>query len=359
MERNFINSIRTIYNALEDDMSKDIYINRLNYLLTGDWSYVQKYVKIGHPLIPCRNEKQEEEFLKLLPADGSVAFYGTGRFSRKLVPYLKRASFCVLFTDSGSSIDSYEGFEYISFDKVKEDENAYIVICTTKYYEEVKGKLIGEGVDENRIVDIRGYFTCGSGDEYFYEDFLEYEDDEIFVDAGCCDLESSIDFYHICSDLSKVYAFEPDAENYKVCCDKYERIRSDFPETLIYPYGTWSSSTTLQFSSGQAGSSHIGDGETSIQTRAIDEIVDPRDNVTFIKMDVEGAELESLRGAEKTIKRCKPKLAICLYHKPEDMITLPEFIMNLGNDYKYYVRSYSNSENEVVLYAIPKGHNAI
>lgn len=154
--------------------------------------------------------------------------------------------------------------------------------------------------------------------------------------------------------MTKVYAFEPDPYNYKVCCDKYHSIRNEFPETLLYPYGTWSESTTLHFSSGLAGSSHIGDGEVTIETKSIDEIVDADDVVTFIKMDVEGAELESLYGAEKTIRRCSPKLAICLYHKPEDMITLPEYIMKLGIDYRYYIRSYSNAENEVVLYAIPK-----
>lgn len=354
MEMGFINSVRTIFGTLDDKRSKDIYINRMNYLLTGNWSYVQKYVKIGHPAIPCRNKESEEKFLDLFPSDSCVVFYGMGRFSKKLLPYLKKASFHVLFSDSDSSVTDYEGFEYISVEKLLELKDANVVICTTKYYDEVKRKLIDDGIEENRIIDIRGYFTCGSGDEYFYEDFLSFGYEEIFVDAGCCDLESSIDFFNVCPGLKKVYAFEPDPDNYEKCCDKYKGIQSNFPETLIYPYGTWSSTDTLRFSSGQAGSSHIGEGETVIEARAIDDIVDPKEIITFIKMDVEGAELESLRGAEKTIKRCRPKLAICIYHKPEDMITLPEFIMNFGIDYKYYVRSYSNAENEVVFYAIPR-----
>ena len=70
-------------------------------------------------------------------------------------------------------------------------------------------------------------------------------------------------------------------------------------------------------------------------------------------MDVEGAELESLKGAQKVIKRDKPKLAVCIYHKPEDILTLPLFIKKLVPEYKFYLRSYSNADNEMVLYAIP------
>ena len=69
-------------------------------------------------------------------------------------------------------------------------------------------------------------------------------------------------------------------------------------------------------------------------------------------MDVEGAELESLKGAKKIIQRDKPKLAICIYHKPEDVITLPRYIKQLVPEYKLYLRSYSNADNEMVLYAV-------
>ena len=53
-------------------------------------------------------------------------------------------------------------------------------------------------------------------------------------------------------------------------------------------------------------------GEDEIKVVAVDEIVDGK--VTFIKMDIEGSELKALHGAEKTIKKYRPKLAICIYH---------------------------------------------
>ena len=69
-------------------------------------------------------------------------------------------------------------------------------------------------------------------------------------------------------------------------------------------------------------------------------------------MDIEGAELEALKGAEETIKRYRPKLAICVYHKPEDIVEIPKYILNINPDYKLYLRHYSDNAGETVLYAI-------
>ena len=76
------------------------------------------------------------------------------------------------------------------------------------------------------------------------------------------------------------------------------------------------------------------------------------ETVTFIKMDIESSEQEALRGAEQIINRDKPKLAICLYHKKEDMWEIPYLIKTMVAEYKLYIRHYSNSELETVLYAI-------
>lgn len=69
-------------------------------------------------------------------------------------------------------------------------------------------------------------------------------------------------------------------------------------------------------------------------------------------MDIEGAEMEALKGAENILKRDKPKLAICLYHKREDMWEIPYLIKSIKPEYKFFIRHYSNYEGETVLYAI-------
>jgi len=69
-------------------------------------------------------------------------------------------------------------------------------------------------------------------------------------------------------------------------------------------------------------------------------------------MDIEGSELEALKGAEETIKKYHPVLAISAYHKPEDIVELPAYIRSIDPEYKFYLRSYHLEFTEIVLYAI-------
>lgn len=69
-------------------------------------------------------------------------------------------------------------------------------------------------------------------------------------------------------------------------------------------------------------------------------------------MDIEGAELNALKGAKKTIKDWKPRLAICVYHKPQDIFEIPEYINSIRDDYLFYMRRYEETFCETVLYAV-------
>ena len=75
-------------------------------------------------------------------------------------------------------------------------------------------------------------------------------------------------------------------------------------------------------------------------------------NATWIKMDIEGAELNALRGAKGIIRRNHPKLTICIYHSDEDMIRIAEYIHELVPEYKLYVRNHTGRQTEIVLYAV-------
>lgn len=354
-EKDFLKNIRDIYEMFEDDWSKELYIARMNWLMTGEFYYVEQIVKKSHPDFPVWNRQEEKDFLKGLPKDKDIYFYGAGSFARRLIPYLDKNAGNIIFCDRDPNKQNqgFYGFNVIAPEEMfHADNDKKVVICTTKYYQETEEYLLKNGISKKDIIDIRAFFICGTGDDYFYEDFLYYTEDEIFIDAGCCDLATTVDFANLCRGLKKVYAFEPDSVNYRNCTKRIAEEKENLPEVVMLHYGTWSERTELQFYSTADGCSHIGNGNTVIRVAAIDEIVENSDKITFIKMDVEGAELESLKGAQKIIKRDKPRLAICIYHKPEDMVTLPAYVKSLVPEYRLYLRSYSNADNEMVLYAV-------
>jgi len=69
-------------------------------------------------------------------------------------------------------------------------------------------------------------------------------------------------------------------------------------------------------------------------------------------MDIEGSELQALQGAINTIKKSRPKLAVSVYHKRSDIWDIPMFLLGIHPDYRFYLRTYSFTGNETVLYAI-------
>ena len=82
----------------------------------------------------------------------------------------------------------------------------------------------------------------------------------------------------------------------------------------------------------------------------MDDFID--DRITFVKMDIEGSEANALLGAERLIRTHKPKLAISVYHKKDDIWVIPKIILRFNPDYKFYLRTYSFTYGESVLYAV-------
>ncbi|OQY48104.1 MAG: hypothetical protein B6247_25605 [Candidatus Parabeggiatoa sp. nov. 2] len=90
-------------------------------------------------------------------------------------------------------------------------------------------------------------------------------------------------------------------------------------------------------------------GEINIDVSSIDNL---GVETTFIKMDIEGAELEALKGASETIRKYKPKLAIALYHNPQHLTEIPILIKSLCPEYEFFLRIHSFFSRELVLYAV-------
>ena len=124
----------------------------------------------------------------------------------------------------------------------------------------------------------------------------------------------------------------------------------------LYNKGVSNINSTLYLYTEKLGESRLVpnkvDGAEQLEVVSIDSVEECK-NATFIKMDIEGAELDALEGAKQTILRNRPKLAICIYHSNEDMLRIIEYVHNMVPDYSLYVRHHSRAYNETVLYAVP------
>ena len=186
-------------------------------------------------------------------------------------------------------------------------------------------------------------------DDLQYFDVFSPVENEVVVDAGAYDGGTALQFLEWGGDKVKhVYSFEFDPVNAEKC---RENLRPYSDKVTVISKGTWDKDETMRVkAAGGTGSSVNSEGDTEVHLASIDSVVKD-EPVTFIKMDVEGAELKSLMGAKNTIVNNRPRLAICVYHKPEDLYEIPGYILSLVPEYKFCLRHYSSRDWETVLYA--------
>ncbi len=178
-------------------------------------------------------------------------------------------------------------------------------------------------------------FSCQSEKSEVYENILKLNKDEVIVDLGAYDADTIREFLSVTDgNYKKIYAFEPDAKNFKKLLKKTEHLT----DIECFNIGAWDKKDRLFFNKKGGRSSHRDTTGISIDFDSVDNRI--RDNVTFIKMDIEGAELRALEGARSTIIEHRPKLYVCAYHRNEDMFALPFKIKELYEGYKIYFRHH-------------------
>lgn len=184
-------------------------------------------------------------------------------------------------------------------------------------------------------------------DQYF-PDFFQWKDNEVVVDCGAFNGDTFESYIDHVGTFEKYYAIEPDEEQHQKLLEKI----SYYENTVLIKMGCSDIAQTIYLEKQQGcGVVTHNKGEKKINVVALDDILSESD-VTFIKMDIEGSELQALKGAVKLIQKNKPKLAICVYHKREDLIEIPEFIKNICSEYKIYLRAHWPNLSELVLYAV-------
>jgi len=188
-------------------------------------------------------------------------------------------------------------------------------------------------------------------DLYAPKNLIAFSDDEVYVDGGSYDGDTIRSFAKAVNGrFDHVYAFEPDPVTYRA-------LQSNFAnEPRVEPInaGLHRENGVLRFKDdGSRGAIFASDGAITMPVTSLDDVLGQK-RVTYIKMNIEGAEIDALYGAEQAIRRERPKLAISVYHRPSDLWRIPEIVAQFSPDYRLFLRQHDGGIIETVLYAIAK-----
>ena len=367
--------INRIYNSLEDELSKKIYENLVRLHYTGDVKYLIETVRLNG-FEPDPALLQYEKLNDWVSEGRPLILYGLGRNAQAAIrlaknkegeigylffPFItsiKWTAYCDKNPEEVLELPN-EDNEIISPEEmVKRYPDALVCVTSDIYYEEIKKELMGLGVDAERICQyIPGRTKVFEENQYFDKEFMLPQKEGYFVEGGAYCFDSAERFFKWNNKLGfeGLLSFEPDPVNFDICLDKLAKACIDTGmkvNSKIINAGLSDGKYMMKFRSGSNDEScFTEDGDIQVPLVTIDETVGDR-TVSFIKLDVEGFELQALYGAQNTIKRFHPRIAVCAYHKKEDLLELPKWILDLNMGYRLRIRMYSNEYLEIVLYAI-------
>lgn len=208
--------------------------------------------------------------------------------------------------------------------------------------------IINRTMSDSRNPDIMA--DVAEKNQYFPSDIITLSKDECFVDCGAYDGDTVKDFItRTDNHFDKIYCFEVDAANYALL-QAYITKMLNCEKIIIFNVGLWDSECDITYSIGHSQST-VGEGTAKGHVAPLDDIL-KNERVSFIKMDIEGAESRALIGARNIISFQKPKLAICVYHDIKHLWEVPLYLKELVPEYKIYLRHHTTLEYETVCYAV-------
>ena len=187
--------------------------------------------------------------------------------------------------------------------------------------------------------------------QYFPDGILNLSENEVFVDCGAYDGDTVAEFRRVTGDhFTRIVAFEPDPGNFAAlsCAANMDR------RIVLLPYATGARRETLRFALGAGVASRISStGTCEIEAVTLDEALDGI-SPTYMKFDIEGSESDALEGGRETIARHRPKMAVCLYHLPDHLWSIPLRLNELLPNSRFTMRTYACDGFETVCYCIPR-----
>lgn len=183
--------------------------------------------------------------------------------------------------------------------------------------------------------DIDYLFDCEVSQDEPYESFFTLSESENYLDLGAYRGDTVSDFLSRVNGYSSITAVEPDIKNFK----KLENYAKALEKTALINACVLDKCEEVSFDMTSSRGSSAGKGNYEIKSVKVDSICK---SATFIKADIEGAELKMLDGAKEVIKKNNPKMAISCYHRSEDLFTLPEKVLNINGKYKIFMRHFKS-----------------
>lgn len=195
--------------------------------------------------------------------------------------------------------------------------------------------------------DISNCPTPSLGDEYTPEDLPRLKEPLRIVDCGAFTGVAIHKFLKAGYAIESVVAFEPDLDNFETLASRDFGI----PRSLCLPLGTWSTTCQLRFASDASMASRLSDsGDTVVQCVAVDDIL-RGEQVNVVKLDVEGAEIETLKGMRRIIHDQRPALLVSAYHLPEHLYEIIDVIDSWKLGYRFHMRVHEFNTFGIVIYA--------
>ena len=324
----------------QDELSREILADRLQFLRTGDINiFLDRAEKTGMNFHGIFYYAERSGYCFMSP-EGS-------KYSGLIVIYDNEGSYFRYVKRLLSSCDWKDKYRFMALTdflngaEVSDTEMIIPVLTSSGHKKLERGRNVNAYINNSLLHSSR--------EDLQYFDVFSPVDDEIVVDAGSYDGKTAIQFLKWGKGKVKhVYSFEFDPDN-AVRCE--ENLKPYADKITLVKKGTWDKDEVLHVNpSGTSGSTIRSEGSTAVYLTSIDNVVKD-EHVTFIKMDIEGAELKSLMGARNAIIKNHPRLAICVYHKDSDLYEIPGYILSLVPEYKFYLRHYSSCPYETVLYA--------
>jgi FkbM family methyltransferase len=208
------------------------------------------------------------------------------------------------------------------------------------------------------IVDCLGLEYYLHRRQYFLERgsvAVRPEPGDFVVDGGACLGDTAAVFSNAVGERGRVFAFDPVAEHLEVL--RYNANQFPIRNVSVMPFGLSDNNVDSEPIRLNAYAPGFNASNAMVPLRSIDYLIESGeiDRIDFIKLDVEGFEMNVLAGADRAINRFRPKLAISLYHKPDDLFELIGFVKDHFDFYDLHIGHYTIHREETVLYCRPNG----